>query len=91
MLWVLLAASSRTRGLQDELDELWPLFSLGGESVDGIGFPLGCLGSIRGNLSDSFFGEECGRAGFLQAVFVAWVNFVATVFFHRLCCTVSFR
>ena len=27
------------RGLQDELDELWPSFSFGGESVDGIGFP----------------------------------------------------
>ena len=38
-LCVLLAASSRLRGSQDELDELWPLFSSGGGSVDGIGFP----------------------------------------------------
>ena len=46
--WVLLAASSRTRSIQDELDELWPLFSLGSESVDGIGVPtLCCWGSPR--------------------------------------------
>ena len=44
MLWVLLAASSSTRSLQDELDELWRLFSFGGASVDGTGLPkLGCL------------------------------------------------
>ena len=42
VLWVLLAASSRPRSLQDELDELWPLFSFGGASVGGIGFSSSC-------------------------------------------------
>ena len=37
------AASSRTQGLQDELDEICPSFSFGGQSVDGIGFPQAVL------------------------------------------------
>ena len=43
MLWVLFAASSRTQGSHDELNELWPLFSFVGESVDGIGFSPSCV------------------------------------------------
>ena len=39
VLWVPPAVFARTRGLQDELNELWPLFSYGGESVDVKGFP----------------------------------------------------
>ena len=41
-LWVLPTASARSRSLQDELDEPWPLFSLGSEAAGGIGFSKLC-------------------------------------------------
>ena len=66
--WRLQRLHARARGLQDELDELWPLFSCGGESV-GIEFlKLCCLGSRSKLKCLTVLGEICGCIGFIQAV-----------------------
>ena len=75
--------SSRTRGFQDEFEELWPQFPFCDE-VDCIEFPQ--TGSRVGSLSQfsfrTVFRERCGRTGVLV---------VAAVFFHHRWSTVFFR
>ena len=78
-------------GLQDELDELWPIISFGDKSADGIGFSKVChFKDLRSNLTVSLFWGK-NVVALVSSSCVAWAVFVANIFFHRLWSIVSFN
>ena len=68
VLWALVSASSRVRGFQDELDELWRVF-LCCDEVECIRFHQAVprVGFLSQSSFLIVFGEECGRTGFPKA------------------------
>ena len=82
--WALVLASSRMRGFQEELDELWPWCWHRGKALHRLNFADAC--SFKTSSCSSVFVvlcDEVDRTGFPPSS-LTWATFCAIIFCHRV-------